>query len=473
MNKKIYLLATLLAFLFMNACDDVYDHVAAPPQAYEQETEQSVSGFTFALGADVSSPLVLNEDKLADGTPLEVVKTTATPQLAEGATVTFIVEASNSKDFTEVVQLTSTSDQNSAFVTASELNEAAKSLYGKAPEARELYLRVASFIKEGTVSVRVPNDVVLGPVVVTPVGPVIESGYYLIGDINSWDINNLDAYKFNHSGKDVYEDAIFTILVNNVNGYFKIVPQSSKEAASWDGVLGNPTNGNTDLEGELIIKDAEAMQVTEPGWVKITLNMMEYTYSIELIGEMNLTLYVPGDHQGWNPGSAPTLYSRNFDFKYSGYVYFGADNTPFKITSQPNWDGTNYGDGGGGTLSESGGNLEVAEAGMYKIDVDLNANTYSMTKTEWGLIGDATSGGWDESTPMAYDPATKLWSVTTTLKDGSFKFRANNNWDINIGGDLNNLNYGGDNISATEGKYTITLNLSNPEAFVATVVSAP
>lgn len=201
--------------------------------------------------------------------------------------------------------------------------------------------------------------------------------------------------------------------------------------------------------------------------------MMEYTYSIELIGEMNLTLYVPGDHQGWNPGSAPTLYSRNFDFKYSGYVYFGADNTPFKITSQPNWDGTNYGDGGGGTLSESGGNLEVAEAGMYKIDVDLNANTYSMTKTEWGLIGDATSGGWDESTPMAYDPATKLWSVTTTLKDGSFKFRANNNWDINIGGDLNNLNYGGDNISATEGKYTITLNLSNPEAFVATVVSAP
>ena len=53
------------------------------------------------------------------------------------------------------------------------------------------------------------------------------------------------------------------------------------------------------------------------------------------------------------------------------------------------------------------------------------------------------------------------------------KFRANNSWDINIGGDLNNLNYGGDNISATEGKYTITLNLSNPEAFVATVVSAP
>ena len=303
-------------------------------------------------------------------------------------------------------------------------------------------------------------------------GPVIESAYYLIGDINGWDISNLDAYKFNHSGADVYEDPIFTILANNVQGYFKIVPQSGKEAASWDGVLGNPIDGNTDLEGELIIEESGAMRVNEAGWVKITLNMMEYTYSIEVIGEMNLTLYVPGDHQGWNPETAPTLYSRNYDFTYSGYVYFAADNTPFKFTSEPNWGGTNYGDGGAGTISETGDNLVVAEAGMYKIDVDLNNNSYLMTKTEWGLIGDATEGGWDESTPMTYNPDTGLWSVTTTLGNGSFKFRANNSWDINLGGDLNNLNYGGDNIPATEGTYTITLDLSKPEAFTATIVSA-
>ena len=73
---------------------------------------------------------------------------------------------------------------------------------------------------------------------------------------------------------------------------------------------------------------------------------------------------------------------------------------------------------------------------------------------------------------MSYDPATGLWSVTTTLVNGSFKFRANNGWDINIGGDLNNLSYGGDNIPATAGTYTITLDLSDPEAFKATVVSA-
>jgi len=471
MNKKIYLFATLLAFILMNACDDVYDHVAAPPQAYEQEAEQSVSGFTFAPGADVSAPLVLDEESLADETPLEVVKTTATPQLAEGAAVTFILEASDTEAFTQVVELPSTSDQNSAFVTAATLNEATKSLYGKAPEARELYLRMAAFIREGSSAVRIPGEVVLGPITVTPVAPVIETEYYLVGAINGWDIANLEAYQFSHSGKDVYEDPIFTILVNNLQGEFKIVPKSSKEAASWDGVLG--TYDATALEGELKA-DGGNLKVDEPGWVKITLNMMEYTYTIEIIGEMNLTLYVPGAHQGWNPAEAPTLYSRNFDFRYSGYVYFGEPNTEFKFTAQPAWEGTNYGDGGDGMLSDDGGagNLVVSEPGMYKIDVDLTANSYTMTKTEWGLIGDATEGGWDNSTPMTYDPATGLWSVTTTLVDGAFKFRANNSWDINLGGDLNNLSYGGDNIPATGGTYTITLDLSDPAAFKATIASA-
>ena len=37
MKNKIYLLASLLTVLFFAVCDDVYDHVAELPQAYEQE----------------------------------------------------------------------------------------------------------------------------------------------------------------------------------------------------------------------------------------------------------------------------------------------------------------------------------------------------------------------------------------------------------------------------------------------------
>lgn len=472
--KKIYLLLTLLAFIGFTSCEDVYDHIAADPQSYEQENEQTVDGFTFAIGSGLSSAVVLSEKDLESETILEAIKTTATPTLTEGATLKFKLEGSSTQDFENTIELPTASVNNTAIIAATDLNEVVKSLYGKAPNARDIYLRATYYIVDGTSSSQMPNPVVLGPVSVTPVAPIIETEYYLIGDINGWNIEDLDNHKFSHSGNDVYEDPTFSILVNNVEGYFKIVPKSSKDAASWDGVIGNPTNGNAELNGELVV-GGEAMRITEPGWVKITLNMMEYTYTIEVIGEMNLTLYVPGGHQGWAPDTAPTLYSRNFDFKYDGYVYFPDANTQFKLTSEPSWSGTNYGDGGNETLSTDGGagNLTVSESGYYKLDADLSGSpyTYKLTKTEWGLIGSATEGGWDNSTPMTYDPTTKLWTITTKLKAEEFKFRANNGWDINLGGVLSNLNYGADNIKVSEpGTYLITLDLSNPSAYKASVV---
>jgi hypothetical protein len=51
------------------------------------------------------------------------------------------------------------------------------------------------------------------------------------------------------------------------------------------------------------------------------------------------------------------------------------------------------------------------------------------------------------------------------------KFRANNAWDINLGGNASNLTYGGDNMSIAEsGTYLITLNLSDPKAYKCTIV---
>lgn len=74
-------------------------------------------------------------------------------------------------------------------------------------------------------------------------------------------------------------------------------------------------------------------------------------------------------------------------------------------------------------LTDDGGadNLNVTEAGYYRLNVDLSGSPYTYTaeKTEWGLIGDATEGGWDNSTPMTYDPDTRVWSVTTTLEGAS------------------------------------------------------
>jgi starch-binding outer membrane protein SusE/F len=56
------------------------------------------------------------------------------------------------------------------------------------------------------------------------------------------------------------------------------------------------------------------------------------------------------------------------------------------------------------------------------------------------------------------------------LSAKSMKFRANNGWDINLGGNLSGLTYGGDNISISEaGNYKIVLDLSNPLKYKATI----
>jgi hypothetical protein len=356
MKNKIYLFVTLLGILLLTSCEDVYDHVAEPPQAYEQEDQQSVDGFSFAIGSGLSTPVVLTNDLIENETILAAVNTTSTPELAEGAYVKIVLEVSDSEDFENVVAINSAADGNNATILAADLNEAVKTLYGKRPDARQIYLRATYYIVEGTTSSLMPTPAILGPVTVTPVGPVIETEYYIVGSLNGWNIGDLDNWKFYHSGKDVYDDPVFSILVENP-GEFKIVPKSSKEAASWDYVFGS--YDDTALEGELQA-DGGNLKVEEPGWVKITLDMMEYKYFIEVIGEMNLTLYAPGGHQGWSPETAPTLYSRNFDFKYEGYVYFADENTEFKFTSQPDWGGTNYGDGGeGGILSDDGGAVET------------------------------------------------------------------------------------------------------------------
>ncbi|GHV56683.1 hypothetical protein FACS1894182_03730 [Bacteroidia bacterium] len=442
----------------------------APPQSYPQEESQVIDGFTIVIGDAFSSVIVITGEEKE----LQIVKATATPKLVEGATVVFRTEISDTKDFVNVVALPVNSANNTATALSSDLSEAVKKLFNsKAPVMHPIYLRNYFYILDGTSASMIPTPAVFGPYNVTPYSNAkIETAYYLIGDVNGWSFDNLDAYKFSHSDADVYDDPIFSITVQ-MSGYFKIVPQSSKDADSWDGVIGNPVDGNTELEGTLIVNDAQAMRILEDQWVKITLDMMESTYKIELLGNAKRELYVPGGHQGWNPATAPIVYSSNLDWKFDGYVYMEGGNA-FKFTSDPDWEHTNYGDGGNGILSTSGGDLTVSETGFYRLTVDLSQEpyTYTVTATNWGLIGDATAGGWDASTPMTLNAATGEWSVTTTLSGGKdFKFRANDGWDINLGGEATNLTYGGDNIRVdADGTYLITLKLGNASAYTYTIV---
>jgi hypothetical protein len=190
-------------------------------------------------------------------------------------------------------------------------------------------------------------------------------------------------------------------------------------------------------------------------------------------------LYVPGDYQGWNPAAAPVLAeAAGKPDMYEGYINIPSGGSyQFKMTPQPDWNPTAYGDATGNSgdiivANYAGGNMTVPAGGYYEMTANLKTNKWTATKTTWSIIGDATPGGWSSDTQMTYDAANQVWKVTANmLAGGSFKFRANNAWLIDFGIDSNKklvyadnpfFGYTGglNNLTVpSDGNYTITLDL--------------
>jgi len=184
-------------------------------------------------------------------------------------------------------------------------------------------------------------------------------------------------------------------------------------------------------------------------------------------------VFVPGGYQAaagygsnWTPQDAPALASVKDDSIFVGYVYFDQDGAEFKITPERDWD-KDFGDNNAdGTLEPGGANISVADAGYYRLEVNLKDSTISTTRTEFGVIGDATLDGWDADQDMTYDVENKVWTITTPLSPGEMKFRANDAWNIDFGvenaGD-SVLVRGANNIPVDlTGDALITLKLGTP-----------
>lgn len=72
-----------------------------------------------------------------------------------------------------------------------------------------------------------------------------------------------------------------------------------------------------------------------------------------------------------------------------------------------------------GWNSEKDGENMTITAGTYKIVFNLANLTYTIENFTWGLVGDATTNGWDgPDMPMTYDSSSDTWKIIATLKEG-------------------------------------------------------
>ncbi|MGL4851304.1 MAG: DUF5115 domain-containing protein [Phocaeicola sp.] len=448
MKKALFYIWTLATA--MVACTDDYTDWAAP-QATEPEAAQNVS-------VTVSEQPVINFAEVTTEQVSLFNATFASTEPASAPTYQVIIADKFSYDI----------EPDGMFDTA-ELEKVVVMLYGKRPVQRDISAVVSANVTIADQSITGFSAPFL--IKAIPVAPIIEDSYYLIGTSNLWDSENMDL-KFNHSGADVYDDPVFKLTVaapvdedgNRVDQWFKIAPGSCYTTEDfWDGVLGSDLgDGDNRFETGLKVSNYAFMQPASDGakFYVITLNMMDYKMTITPLS-FEEYIYVPGNHQGWSPESAPALHSPAFDGIYTGFSYLDGD---FKFTKLRDWSAeynydsfTTY---EGGVTQGGGSNLNMATAGFYMITANIPTATFTATLTEWGIVGSATAGSWDTDTVMEYNAEDESWNITTDLEDGEMKFRANNDWGINLGGDTANLSFGGDNIPVSAGNYTIKLNIT-------------
>ena len=336
--------------------------------------------------------------------------------------------------------------------------------WGKRPTERDIDATLDAWVSNGSTAVKMATSATF-QVKAIPEAPVIEEGYYLVGDmfttiegeteISGWTKESAKAFK--HSDKDVYEDPIFTISfeTKKPDQYWKIIPKKNIDSGDiWAaGVVGPKVDGDDSMTGLLTNGDAKAGKIAKAGKYKLTINMMDYSYTLE---EVNYDpfIYFIGATDGWTKAEQKLALVDDAKGVYTGYLYCADPNgwgNQFKFQRVAgSWD-NEINSGAFSTFSgaatSEGGNISVnAGEGVYYFDVNLGEGTITATKVEtMGMIG--TFNNWDGDAVMTWNAEEYCFEATNVgvTADG-WKFRVNGGWDINLGGSLNNLTAGGDNL---------------------------
>ena len=373
------------------------------------------------------------EAALPAGFTLDNARLELTPQGVENATKTTVNTSIEGKG------------------AVADLSSVIESVYGKRPTARTFDAHVyVNAVKNGQAVLIDAGKINL---VMTPKAPFIDTNYYLVGQMTDWSLDT--KFKFTHSDADVYEDPVFTIMFTTTedNQYWKIIPQGNVDTGNiWavendpKGVVGVETDGDAAMSGTLLTttskgEKAGAGKIAKAGIYQMTINMMDYTYTIKQIAP---EYYLVGKLQGWSDkleGKTCLMYAESA--MVQSYTTQWNEDANLKI-----WLGSDFGvwdnaygakvDGDNSVEGKIGGSGAIVcpEPGaFYTFKVDFSTMTYKWTKLEnqtpkayehVGLIG--VGNDWKNDVDMK-EVTPHNWFIETTIPEGNFKIRANHEWD--------------------------------------------
>ena len=448
MKKTLLYSLAAMASLALASCAGDYDDWANP-QANDQEASAAKYGVTFANGSEAEGSMA-DEDGI-----INLVTVNSTDANVSGFTL---------KDFkVNGVAVNGTMVGNNVQVSASELEKlVCEQNKSRASVARDLNVETQVSINLASgdaVSITTKGETT-GKFTPTATPQLDEKGYYMLGQVNGNEWDAKSPVWMNKISDGVYQLKVTTTADKN---WFKFYAGSNFVSGDWDsinkGALGCKENGSEDTFGYILYDGDSWGKLQTPviagagTWI-VTLDMNNLTYTVG-----KPVLYMAGDANGW----ATNDYLAGEDgVHFTGFMYLNQNG--FKFCTQPEWKGTNY--GANFDTAPDAANITMTEAaGYYKVDVDLDSKSYALTPiTTIGIIGSASPNGWDSDVDMTYVPynaETKelgYWEIKdVTLTSGEIKFRANDDWAINWGGDTNALTQGGDNISVDAGTYDIKL----------------
>lgn len=328
--------------------------------------------------------------------------------------------------------------------------------FGKRPTERDLDATLDAWLSNGSTAAKMATSAKF-QVKAIPEAPFIDAAYYLVGDLTDWKLDT--NLKFAHSDVDVYEDPVFTLMFTTTKDEqcWKIIPQGNVDAGNiWavenapKGVVGIEQDGDNAMSGKLLTTNSEgkkagAGKIAKAGMYQMTINMMDYTYTIKQIAP---EYYLVGKLQGWSDkleNKTCLMYAETP--MVQSYTTQWKDDANLKIWLGSDWADWNsaYGSATMADANTPTGSLKSANnagaiicpepGAFYTFKADFSTMTYSWTKLEnqnptayekVGLIG--VGGDWNNDVDMT-EVTPHNWFIEKTIPEGSFKIRANHEWN--------------------------------------------